>query len=149
MILNNFSIAAKDLPPHLTGLREAVRQFLAAERAVGSYSREMGWDHWDPDFSRKVGARGWIGMTWPREYGGHERSSLERFVVTEELLAAGAPVRAHWMADRQFGPLLLNVGSEEQKRRYLPAIAAGECFFCYGLSESDSGSDLASIRTKA
>src|SRR3990172_4655765 len=150
MMLSNFSLTPKDLPPHLTNLREEVRQFLADELAAGSYRREpSGWDRYDPAFSRKVGARGWIGMTWPREYGGHQRSSLERFVVTEELLAAGAPVRAHWMADRQFGPLLLNVGSEEQKRRYLPAIAAGECFFCYGLSESDSGSDLASIRTKA
>ena len=88
-------------------------------------------------------------MTWPREYGGHARSSLERYVVTEELLAAGAPVRGHWGADRQFGPLLLSVGTEKQKRRYLPRIAAGECFHCVGLSEPDSGSDVASIRTKA
>ncbi|HET7159642.1 MAG TPA: acyl-CoA dehydrogenase family protein, partial [Burkholderiales bacterium] len=90
-----------------------------------------------------------IGMTWPKAYGGHERSSLERYVVTEELLAAGAPVRAHWLADRQFGPLLLAAGSEEQKRTYLPRIAAGECYVCVGMSEPDSGSDLASIRTKA
>jgi acyl-CoA dehydrogenase len=149
MLLNNFTDAGENVHPGLTALREEVREFLAREAAAGSYTRKTGWDHWDPAFSRKLGARGWIGMTWPKKYGGHARTSLERFVVTEELLAAGAPVRAHWMADRQLGPLLLNVGSEEQKRRYLPAITAGECFFCFGLSEPDAGSDLASIRTKA
>ena len=150
MILDSFSLPASELPPHLDQLRDEVRSFLAAELAAGAYTREpAGWDRYDAAFSRKIAARGWIGMTWPRAYGGHERSSLERYVVTEELLAAGAPVRAHWLADRQFGPLLLAAGSEEQKRLYLPRIAAGECFVCVGMSEADSGSDLASIRTKA
>lgn len=147
-MLNPFATAGVD-NQQLAVLRAEVRQFLAEERAAGSYSRATGWDHWDPEFSRKVGARSWIGMTWPSRYGGGDRSALERHVVTEELLAAGAPVRAHWMADRQLGPLLLNVGSEEQKARYLPRIAKGELYFCYGLSEPDSGSDLASIRTSA
>lgn len=146
MDLNNFTAVAHD-DERLATLRAEVRRFLAEERAAGSFTRATGWDHWDPEFSRKVGARGWIGMTWPRCYGGQARSSLERFVVTEELLAAGAPVRAHWMADRQLGPLLLSVGTEQQKDTYLPRIARGEIFFCYGLSEPDSGSDLASIRT--
>lgn len=146
MDLNNFTAIAHD-DARLAALRAEVRQFLADERAAGSFTRATGWDHWDPAFSRKVGAKGWIGMTWPRRYGGQARSSLERFVVTEELLAAGAPVRAHWMADRQLGPLLLSVGTEKQKDSYLPRIARGEIFFCYGLSEPDSGSDLASIRT--
>lgn len=148
MNLENFAAIARD-DDRLAALRADVRRFLAEERAAGSFTRATGWDHWDPEFSRKVGAKGWIGMTWPRRYGGQERSSLERFVVTEELLAAGAPVRAHWMADRQLGPLLLGVGSEEQKNAYLARIARGELFFCYGLSEPDSGSDLASIRTAA
>ncbi|MBX6378020.1 MAG: acyl-CoA dehydrogenase family protein, partial [Clostridia bacterium] len=73
-------------------LRSEVRRFLAAERAAGTF--EPRCDAWlagfSPAFSRKLGERGWIGMTWPRRYGGHERSGLERFVVTEELLAAGA-----------------------------------------------------------
>ncbi len=146
MELNNFTAVAMD-DERLTAVRAEVRRFLAEERSAGAFTRATGWDSWDPEFSRKVGGRGWIGMTWPRRYGGQERSSLERYVVTEELLAAGAPVRAHWMADRQFGPLLLGVGSEEQKSTYLPRIASGELFFCYGLSEPDSGSDLASIRT--
>jgi acyl-CoA dehydrogenase len=149
-MFTSFSLASVEAPEHLEHLREDVRKFLRAELEAGGYTREpSGWDRYDAAFTKKIAARGWIGMTWPKQYGGHERSSLERYVVTEELLAAGAPVRAHWLADRQFGPLLLAHGSEEQKRTYLPRIAAGECFVCVGMSEPDSGSDLASIRTKA
>jgi len=88
-------------------------------------------------------------MTWPRRYGGGERSYLERYIVMEELLAAGAPVAAHWFADRQSGPTLLRFGSETQRQSILPRIALGECFFCVGMSEPDVGSDLAAVRTKA
>jgi acyl-CoA dehydrogenase len=70
-------------------------------------------------------------------------------VVTEELLAANAPVSAHWIADRQSGPLLLRFGSESQRERFLPGIARGETFFSIGMSEPDAGSDLASVRTRA
>jgi alkylation response protein AidB-like acyl-CoA dehydrogenase len=111
--------------------------------------RARSWGGFDREFSRRVGARGWIGMTWPKKYGGHERSYLERYVVLEEMLAAGAPVSAHWVADRQSGPLLLRFGTEAQRERILPAIARGELAFAIGMSEPDSGSDLASIRTRA
>ena len=84
----------------------------------------------------------WIGMTWPRRYGGHERSAMERYTVLEEMLAAGAPVGAHWTADRQSGPLLLRFGTEAQRERFLPGIARGEVYFCIGMSEPQSGSDL-------
>jgi len=104
---------------------------------------------WDEGFTRALAERGWLGMTIPIDYGGHGRSHSERFVVTEELVAAGAPVAAHWIADRQIVPSLLKYGTESQKRQYLPAIARGDCFFAIGMSEPDSGSDLASIRTKA
>ena len=104
---------------------------------------------WDERFSRELARRGWIGMTIPVEYGGHGASALDRYVVTEELLAAGAPVAAHWVADRQIGPTLMRFGTQEQRQRYLPRIAAGECYFGIGMSEPDSGSDLASVRTKA
>jgi alkylation response protein AidB-like acyl-CoA dehydrogenase len=70
-------------------------------------------------------------------------------VVIEELLAAGAPVGAHWIADRQTGPLILRYGSEEQRERYLPGIAKGEIYACIGLSEPGAGSDLAAVRTTA
>jgi alkylation response protein AidB-like acyl-CoA dehydrogenase len=133
------------------GLRSEVREFLAVARASGAFVPHC--DAWmtgfDPAFSRSLAERGWIGMTWPREYGGAERSEGERLAVVEELLAAGAPVAAHWFADRQIGPCLLRNGTPELRARYLPRIAAGRCFFAVGMSEPDSGSDLASIRTSA
>ena len=131
-------------------LREEVRAFLAEELAhAAPVRRARSWDGFDPDFSRKLGQKGWLGMTWPKQYGGQEASAFERYVVVEELLAAGAPVSAHWIAERQSGPLLLSLGSEEQRKTILPRIAAGQCVFCIGMSEPDSGSDLAATRTKA
>jgi alkylation response protein AidB-like acyl-CoA dehydrogenase len=128
-----------------------VREFLGAEIAAGTF--EPRCDAWlsghDPAFSRTLASHGWVGMTLPRAYGGTERTAVERFVVVEELLAHGAPVAAHWIADRQTGPLLLKYGSEAQRQRFLPAIAAGACYFAIGMSEPDAGSDLASIRTSA
>ncbi len=97
----------------------------------------------------RLGHAGWLGMTWPKRYGGGERSSLERYVVVEELLAAGAPAAAHWIAERQMGPQLLRFGTEDQRQRFLPAIARGECYFSIGMSEPETGSDLASVRTRA
>jgi len=138
------------LPDSALKLRDDVRAFLADELAdYPVRKRAETWMGWDADFSRKMGERGWIGLTWPSAYGGHERSALDRYVVLEEMLSAGAPVAAHWIGDRQSGPLLLNYGTEEQRQKYLPKIASGECFFCIGMSEPDSGSDLASVRTKA
>jgi alkylation response protein AidB-like acyl-CoA dehydrogenase len=137
------------LPEEAEALRGEVRRFVA--ETLGNEHRrnsDFGASH-DPDFSRALGARGWIGMTWPSRYGGGERSFFERYVVTEELLAAGAPVGAHWIADRQSGPLLLRYGTEEQREFFLPRIVRGECFFSIGMSEPDSGSDLASVRTTA
>ena len=131
-------------------LRGEVRDFLADVLADRSPLRRAdSWNGFDRDFSRKLGQRGWLGMTWPKKYGGHERSAFERYVVVEETLAAGAPVAAHWIADRQSGPSLLKYGTEEQKETILPGIAAGETVFCIGMSEPDSGSDLAATRTRA
>ncbi|RXZ64828.1 acyl-CoA dehydrogenase family protein [Pelagerythrobacter rhizovicinus] len=131
-------------------LRAEVRAFLAdANAARTPLERAESWNGFDREFSRALGRRGWLGMTWPKEYGGHERSAFERYVVVEETLAAGAPVAAHWIADRQSGPTLLRHGTEAQKRAILPRIAAGECVFCIGMSEPDAGSDLAATRARA
>src|SRR5579859_4506882 len=116
--------------------------------AEGPLRRLNCWAVPDRAFSRALAAAGYIGMTWPKRYGGHERHPLERYTVLEELLAAGAPVGLHWIADRQHGNLLLRYGTEEQRQRFLPRIAAGELYSCIGMSEPGSGSDLASIRTK-
>jgi alkylation response protein AidB-like acyl-CoA dehydrogenase len=151
MSSNSLTLAPAPRSAAAERVRLEVREFLAAELAAGTFESHV--DTWlsgvDPAFSKKLGDRGWLGMTWPKEYGGHERSAMERYAVTEELLAAGAPVAAHWIADRQSGPNLLKFGTEKQRREILPRIAAGECFFVIGMSEPDSGSDLASIRTRA
>ena len=141
--------------------RDSVKELRELRREVRAFVRE--WvdegrfvprcDSWlrehDPSFSRALAERGWIGLTWPREYGGAQRSDLARLVVTEELLRAGAPVAAHWMADRQIGPAILRHGSPELKRRFLPGITRGEITFCVAMSETEAGSDLAAVRTSA
>jgi acyl-CoA dehydrogenase len=138
------------LPPETEPLRHEVRAFLAKALADYAPSRlAKSWAEGDADFTRKVAAQGWIGMTWPKKYGGREKSALERYVVLEEMLAAGAPVCLHWIADRQSGPLILKFGAEAMRQEILPKIVRGEAFFCIGMSEPDSGSDLASIRTRA
>ena len=140
----------RDTPPEAPALRAELRAFLAeAGRGWSPRVRAYSWMGFDREFSREVGRRGWIGMTWPKNYGGGERTALERYVVLEEMLAVGAPVAAHWIGDRQSGPLILRLGTEEQRREFLPRIVSGELAFAIGLSEPDSGSDLASLRTKA
>ena len=145
-----FNFELRELPPEAQKTRAEIRDFL--ERELGDRSaskRALSWGGFDREFSRKLGEAGYIGMIWPKKYGGHERSALERYVVLEESLVAGAPTSAHWVADRQSGPLLLRFGTEEQRQRFLPRIAKGELAFAIGMSEPDSGSDLASIRTRA
>ena len=139
------------LPESTEPLRERVREFIAHELGSGSIAAGIGpgINRHSPEFSRRCGEEGFIGMTWPRRHGGAERSFLERYVVTEELLAAGAPVWAHWVADRQSGPMLLRYGRESVRDAILPRIVAGECYFCIGMSEPDSGSDLYSARSRA
>jgi alkylation response protein AidB-like acyl-CoA dehydrogenase len=145
-----FSFTPLEMPADIDRLRSEVRAFLDEElSAMTGLERARSWSGFDAEFSRKLGAKGWIGMMWPRKYGGHERSAIERYVVLEELLAAGAPVAAHWIADRQSGAQLLRYGSEALKQRYVPAIARGELFFCIGMSEPNAGSDLAAIKTSA
>lgn len=137
--------------PELAKIRCSLREFLAADQA------EFGWpasvdswlSNWDEPFSARLGDAGFLGLTIPTEYGGHGLGHLHRYVVTEELLAAGAPVAAHWIADRQVGPGLMAYGTEEQRHRILPKIAAGRFFSAIGMSEPQAGSDLAAASAKA
>ena len=137
--------------PELAELRGSLRAFLAADRA------EFGWQpsvdtwlsSWDEPFSARLGAAGFLGLTIPTKYGGRGLGHLHRYVVTEELLACGAPVAAHWIADRQVGPGLLSYGTEEQRTRILPRIAAGRYFSAIGMSEPQAGSDLAAAAARA
>ncbi|MDB5451625.1 MAG: acyl-CoA dehydrogenase, partial [Caulobacteraceae bacterium] len=131
-------------------LRAPVRAFLAewvADQPAAIRARS--WMGFDADFTKALAARGWVGLTLPTEYGGGGRSHYARFVLVEELLVAGAPVAAHWIAERQSGPLILRYGTQAQKAFYVPRICSGEAYFCIGMSEPESGSDLASVRTRA
>jgi acyl-CoA dehydrogenase len=148
-VFQQVDFSALELPASARSLQQEVREFLRAEIAAQAFKPHLGHTEFDAGFTRKVAARGWIGMTWPKRYGGRERSYLERFVVTEEMLAAAAPCAAHWFGDRQTGPSLLRYGNEQQKQHFLPAIARGECYFALGMSEPNSGSDLASVKTRA
>jgi len=137
---------AVELPDYLQATRLRAREFLQREYLP---KRHQFSSSFNPEFSRICGKAGYIGMTWPTQYGGGGKSFLERYVVCEEMLAANAPVWAHWVADRQSGSMLLNHASEEVKQNLIPKIVAGECYFCIGLSEPDSGSDLFSAKASA
>jgi len=139
------------LPPECVVLRKEVRAFLAEQIAAGTFDPHHGGhgESYNRAFSKSVGARGWIGMTWPQEYGGHERSQLERYVVTEEFRVANAPSNLHFVADRQSGPILLKYAPEHVKQDILPRICRGELCFAIGMSEPGSGSDLFAAKAKA
>jgi acyl-CoA dehydrogenase len=139
------------LPPECEALRAEVRAFLAQEISTGTFDPHHPGhgESYNRDFSRRVGAKGWIGMTWPKRYGGRERSQLERYVVTEEFRVANAPANLHFVADRQSGPILLKYAPEHLKFDILPRICRGELCFAIGMSEPGSGSDLFAAKTKA
>jgi alkylation response protein AidB-like acyl-CoA dehydrogenase len=136
-------------PPDIAALQREARK-VAVAAAESLDVREDSWvNGFSRAFSLELGERGWLGMTLPREVGGHGRSPLERFVVTEALISAGAPIAASWLGDRQIGPTLVRYGTADQIRRFLPGILRGSATWCIGLSEPDAGSDLASVRTRA
>ena len=141
----------KRLPSHTEALRQDVRAFLADEIARGTFTPGLGLqqDAFDRGFSKRVGERGWIGMTWPKRYGGREMTHLDRYVVTEEMRAVTAPTWCHFVADRQSGPVILKYGTDEIKEEILPAITRGELCFAIGMSEPNSGSDLFAASVKA
>ncbi len=147
-LLDNLRLAT--LPPKAEAFRADVKDFLARELPrTPADVRSRSWLAFDAEFSRKLAQRGWVGVTLPKQYGGRDLDAFSRFVLVEELLACGAPVGAHWIADRQSGPLILRFGTEDQRQFYLPRICRGEVFFCIGMSEPNSGSDLASVGTRA
>ena len=137
------------LTPDLGALRERAQQ-VAAE-GVATYGRHN--DCWingfSKDFAQVMADEGWIGMGWPKAHGGHERPAIERVIVAEEMISAGAPIAAMWFADRQMGPTLIAYGTPEQQMRYLPKMLTGETTWCIGMSEPEAGSDLAALRTAA
>lgn len=144
------SLTLTRIPPEDEALRAEVRAFLQeAVRDLPAHIRARSWGGYSAELSRALAARGWVGITLAREYGGGGRSAFARYVLVEEFLNAGAPVGSHWIADRQSAPLILKYGTEAQKQFYVPRVCRGEAFFCIGMSEPGSGSDLASVKTRA
>jgi len=144
------TLTYEELPDHAIALRKKVRQFIQQHlKDVPASVRARSWMGFDETFSREMAKAGWVGLTLPKQYGGAGLDPYTRFVIVEEMLSQGAPVAAHWIADRQSGPLINRFGSDAQKEFYLPKICKAEVFFCIGMSEPQSGSDLASIKTKA
>jgi alkylation response protein AidB-like acyl-CoA dehydrogenase len=147
-LLESLRLAA--LPAPAEAFRAEVKAFIAqALPPAPPDVRSRSWLAFDAAFSRRLAERGWVGVTLPKRYGGAELDAFSRFVLVEELLAVGAPVGAHWIADRQSGPLILKFGNDSQKDRHLPRICRGESYFCIGMSEPNAGSDLASVGTRA
>ncbi len=130
-------------------LREQARE--VATSAVARYGRHN--DSWingySKEFAKELAALGWIGLTWPTEFGGQGRPAIDRLIVGEELISAGAPIAAMWFADRQMGPSLIAYGRPDQQEAFLPGILSGETTWCIGMSEPNAGSDLASLATSA
>jgi alkylation response protein AidB-like acyl-CoA dehydrogenase len=136
-------------PDELEKLRREAEE-VALRATADLPTKEDSWiNGYDREFSKELGERGWLGMTWPKQYGGHERTPIERFVVTEALIEHGAPIAASWFADRQMGPSILAFGTEAQKQQFLPPMTRGESNWSIGMSEPDNGSDLAHLTTKA
>ena len=133
--------------------RREVRDFLRAELEAGSYTPDVAEIINKPsrEFSRKLAQRGWLGMTWPPEYGGRGRTYVEKMILMEELQKAKAPIGYHFMGDRQVGPAIINFGSDWQKEFFLPKIRKAEenVCFCLLFSEPDAGSDLAAVGARA
>jgi alkylation response protein AidB-like acyl-CoA dehydrogenase len=135
--------------PEHVALRTRARS--VANDAVARYGRfnDTWMNGYSKDFSAELGALGWIGMTWPSAFGGGGRPAIERLIIAEEMIAAGAPIAASWFADRQMGPALIAYGTKEQQDEFLPDMLAGKTTWCIGMSEPNAGSDLASLKTFA
>lgn len=138
--------------PEQEALRRELRAYFAdlmtPERRDALAS---GGDYGDGDVYKEVvrqmGADGWLALGWPEEYGGQARPMLDQLIFTDEAAVAGAPVP--FLTINTVGPTIMKFGTENQKRFYLPRIAAGELHFSIGYSEPEAGTDLASLRTRA
>jgi len=136
--------------------REEVRSWLK-EHLVGEYAAlgsgggpadETGWDvrlEWE----KELGEAGWIGLGWPKEYGGRGATITQQLIFNEEYAKANAPARVSFFGEGLLGPTLIAFGTEEQKQRFLPGILKCTELWCQGFSEPDAGSDLANVKTRA
>ena len=135
--------------PAQIALREQARE--VAADAVARFGRHN--DSWingySKEFAKQMAELGWIGLNWPTAHGGQGRPPVDRLIIGEELIAAGAPIAAMWFADRQMGPSLIAFGTPDQQAEFLPAMLSGDTTWCIGMSEPNAGSDLANLKTTA
>jgi len=141
-------------PPEVERFRREVRTWLETHLPDGWFDEgfEMTPEQrsaFNAGWTATLCEGGWICATWPKEYGGKGLSILEGVVLAEEFARARAPMRADFFGDTLVGPTLLQWGTEEQKREFLPKILSGQMSWCQGFSEPNSGSDLASLKTSA
>ncbi len=137
------------LGPELVGLQQRARAVATEGVARFGRSHDSWINGYSKEFSKMLAAEGWVGMTWPVEHGGGGRPSIERIVMADEMISAGAPLAASWVADRQMGPAIIQFGTADQQAEFLPGILSGEQTWCIGMSEPNAGSDLASLVTFA
>ncbi len=147
------TLPAHDLGPAANAFRKDVRDWLAKhwtpEKRAADLHKPFKDRGWDADFSKLLGRDGWIGVGWPKEFGGQGRSPTEQITFITEVLNAGAPYLAHNIGESIVAHALFAHGAKEQQDEWLPAIRRGERTFGLGYSEPDAGSDLASLRTRA
>ena len=141
-------------PTDNDAFRSTVKQWLIENLPAGWFEPgfEMSADQkkeFQSTWTRKLFGGGWICASWPKDYGGKGLSVMENVVLNEEFHKAGAPLRADFFGDTLVGPTILQWGTEEQKKHFLPQILKGQISWCQGFSEPDSGSDLASLKTTA
>src|SRR5262245_33063806 len=120
-------------------------QKLGAGSEVGEGDELEVFKAWEVELA----SGGWIGLGWPREYGGRDLPITQQIIFYEEYARSRAPQRTMFFGEELLGPTLMAFGSEEQKQRFLPKILAAEEFWCQGFSEPDAGSDLANVKTTA
>jgi alkylation response protein AidB-like acyl-CoA dehydrogenase len=141
-------------PPEAEEFRVEIRRWLEDNLPDGWFDEgfEMTDEQrgaWLDDWTAKLFEGGWICATWPKEYGGKGLTTMQGVVLSEEFARAGAPMRGDFFGDTLVGPTILQWGTEEQKKAFIPGILSGTIAWCQGFSEPDAGSDLASLKTTA
>ena len=139
-----------DLTPDQKKLRDELRRYLEALITPAVREEIRGSEGGGPEFRRvmkQLGKDGWLGIGWPEEYGGQDRSPMEQYLFAEEIQRVGFPLP--FLTLQTVGPTLMQFGSDEQRKFFLPKILAGECFFAIGYSEPEAGTDLAALKTRA
>ncbi len=146
---NPWTVLNFQLEPELETLRARAKKVAGEGVKLHGRHNDSWINGYNKEFAQTMASEGWIGMGWPEQHGGQGRPPIERVIVAEEMISAGAPIASMWFADRQMGPTLIAYGTSDQQAEWLPKMLTGESTWCIGMSEPDAGSDLASLSTSA